>query len=608
MSVLTYNDEGFLLNGKPWRVLSGAIHYFRVHPDYWEDSLKKLKACGLNTVETYTCWNLHEPKEGEFDFSGGLDIVRFVDLAASLGLYVILRPGPFICAEWDFGGLPSWMLRYPDLKFRCNNPVFLEKIHRYYGKLFDLLRPKLAENGGPIYMVQIENEYGSYSHDKDYMQAIVDMYKEFGVESLLFTADGDNYSMLTGGTLDEYLAAVNLGGNPKRCFARLREFGRTHPLMVGEFWCGQFDHWYEPRNLVSNEAAVNMFDEMLGAGASVNLYMFQGGTNFGFTAGANHRGTYQPDVTSYDYNALLSEAGNRTQKYWDMKAVLEKHFGPAPEVDVEDRPEYAYGEVKLTEMAPLLGQVDAISEAIQSVTTLAMEDVGQDFGFILYTTLIEGPQDKSYVRIHGLHDRAIIFVNGEFAGIKERDHRDDEVVIEVGFNETCRLDILVENMGRINFGPMMPYDKKGITRHVELVDYDHKSAMLTRLNWTIHPLPLTDLSGLTWKAAAATVGQPMFYRGTLTVDTPGNTYIKLPGFTKGVVIVNGFNLGRYWNPVGPQQTLYLPGAVLKQGDNEIVVFELEGTTETTVLSQDTPELGTLRTRWDFEKGCGEIVE
>lgn len=607
MSVLTYTDESFWLNGKPWRVLSGAIHYFRIHPDYWEDSLKKLKACGLNTVETYTCWNLHEPREGEFDFSGGLDVARFVDLAASLGLYVILRPGPFICAEWDFGGLPSWMLQYPRMNYRCNDPLFLEKIHRYYQKLFDILRPRLAENGGPIYMVQIENEYGSYSHDKDYMQAIINMYREFGVDSLLFTADGDDYNMLTGGMVDGYLATINFGGNVKHCFNRVRERGRTHPLMVGEYWCGQFDHWYEPRNLVSTEEAAETLDEILTEGGSVNLYMFQGGTNFAFTAGANHRGTYQPDVTSYDYNALLSEEGDRTDKYWAMKAVLEKHFGPAPDVDVEDTPKYAYGEVQLTQMAYLMEQLDAVSEPTCHVTPLCMEDLGQNFGFILYSTVMEGPLDKSYVRVHGLQDRALFFVNGEFAGIKERDHRDDDIIIEVGFGESCRLDILVENMGRINFGPMMPYERKGITHHVELVEYRYKNAMQTRLNWTMRPLPLTDLSKLTWQAAKP-CKDPAFYRGTFRVNDVGNTFVKLPAFTKGVVFVNGFNLGRYWNPVGPQQTLYLPGAVLKQGENEIIVFELEGTTDTKAELLDTPELDTLKTRWDFEKKCGEKVE
>ena len=279
----------------------------------------------------------------------------------------------------------------------------------------------------------------------------------------------------------------------------------------------------------------------------------------------------------------------------------------APEVEVEDVPEYAYGEVELTEMAPLMEQLDAVSTPVQHVTPLCMEDLDQDFGFILYSTVMEGPLDKSYVRVHGLHDRALFFVNGEFAGIKERDHRDDDIVIEAGFGESCRLDILVENMGRINFGPMMPYERKGITRHVELVEYKYKSAMQTRLNWTMRPMPLTDLSKLNFTAAKPS-DMPTFYRGTFKVEKIGNTYVKLPGFTKGVVFVNGFNLGRYWNPVGPQQTLYLPGAVLKEGDNEIIVFELEGTTDTRIQLLDTPELDTLKTRWNFEKKCGEQVE
>lgn len=588
MGILTYSGDRFYLDGEPYRVLSGAIHYFRIVPEYWEESLKKLKACGFNTVETYTCWNLHERREGAFDFSGGLDVARFVDLAASLGLQVILRPGPFICAEWEFGGLPSWLLGCPGIQFRCYNEVFLAKVRRYFQELFRRLGSRLSTRGGPIYMVQIENEYGSYSHDKDYLRAIVDIYRDCAVDCLLFTADGNDYNMLTGGPLDGYLATINFGDHVKANFDSLRERGRTDPLMVGEFWCGQFDHWNEPRRIVTAEKAAGLLDEILSYGASVNLYMFQGGTNFGFTNGANINGVYQPDVTSYDYNAPLSEAGDRTDKYYALKRVMERHFGPAPVVEVHDTKKMAYGALELNGCARLFDQLDALSAPIRSVATRTMEEVGQDFGFILYSTVLEGPLDESRVRLHGLHDRALLFVDGQLKGIKERDRRDDEVVVRAGFGESVRLDILVENMGRVNFSAMMPYERKGIDGHVEL---EHNGALQTRLGWTIRPLPLEDLTGLVFEEG--TGGCPAFYRGILAVGEVGDTFLRLPGFTKGVAYVNGHNLGRYWNPAGPQQTLYVPGPWLRQGDNTIVVFELEEVRDPVAVFTDEPVLDCL---------------
>lgn len=571
MGKLTYEGDHFYLDGQPYTVLSGALHYFRIHPDYWESSLKKLKACGLNTVETYTCWNLHERKEGSFDFSGQVDVERFIALAGSLGLQVILRPGPFICAEWEFGGLPSWLLTVPGMRFRCTNAPFLEKVRAYFHELFRRLEPLMAKNGGPIFMVQIENEYGSFSHDKAYMRAIVDIYKECAVEELLFTADGNDYNMLTGGLLDDYLATINFGNNVAGNFYSIRERGRTHPLMVGEYWCGQFDHWYEPHRGMKPELAAQQLDEILSYGASVNLYMFQGGTNFGFTNGANYDGGYQPDITSYDYTALLDESGDRTEKYYAVKAVLEKHFGPAPEVEVADTVKAACGTVELTEMAPLFEQLDALSVPVKSVVPLTMEELGQDFGFILYTSYLEGPLDDSAVRIYGLQDRALIFIDGKMRGVKERDRRDDEVRLSAGFGQTLRLDILVENMGRINFSSRMPYERKGITGHVELV---HGTAVQTRLNWTMRCLPLEDLSGLHWQPATEKYSPATFFRATFKVDKPVDTYLYLPGFTRGVAFLNGFNLGRY-HYVGPQQTLYIPAPVMCAGDNELVIFEQE---------------------------------
>lgn len=357
MSRLCYQGEQFLLDQKPFRFLSGTIHYFRVTPDYWEDRLKKLRACGFNAVETYTCWNLHERQEGRFDFSGGLDVARFVQTAQKLGLYVILRPGPYICAEMDFGGLPSWLLNRPGLALRCNNPLFLQKVAAYYKQLFDRLRPYLGENGGNIIAVQVENEYGSYGNDKDYLRAVVQIYRDNGVNEFFFTSDGPNQLMLGGGSLPEYLATANFGSRGKEHFDTLRRFAPERPVMCTEFWNGWFDHWYEQHHRRESDETAGQLEQMLRDGGSVNLYMFHGGSNFGFTNGANHDGCYQPTVTSYDYDCPVSECGDLTEKYFAIKRVAEQYMGKAPDLQVGNLPKHDYGRVQLTQQTPLFAHL-----------------------------------------------------------------------------------------------------------------------------------------------------------------------------------------------------------------------------------------------------------
>lgn len=294
MGILTVDGEHFLMDGEKTTIISGTIHYFRVIPEYWEDRLKKLKACGFNTVETYTCWNLHERREGMFDFTGGLDIAKFLDIAKGLGLNVILRPGPYICAEWDMGGLPSWLLTYPQMRFRCNDRLFLEKVRNYYKELFRYITPRLSTNGGNVIAIQIENEYGSYGDDKEYLNALTDIVKENQVDCLLFTSDGTADFMLNGGLIDNVLATANFGSNPAGNFAQLRKFRPEQPLMCTEYWNGWFDHWYEEHHTRTSIDTAEVLDEMLSSGASVNFYMFHGGTNFAFTNGANYNDVYQP--------------------------------------------------------------------------------------------------------------------------------------------------------------------------------------------------------------------------------------------------------------------------------------------------------------------------
>ena len=469
MNRLRFEGSQFYLNNQPFRILSGTIHYFRVVPDYWEDRLLKLKQCGFNTVETYTCWNLHEPREGEFDFSGILDLARFLETASRLGLYVILRPGPYICAEWDMGGLPSWLLTYPHIHLRCHDELFLSKVRRYYKKLFSVIRPYLGCNGGCIIAMQVENEYGSYGDDHTYMQDILSIYEEENLDCLLFTSDGPQYFMLNSGTLPNLLSAVNFGSNPKDNFALLRKFKSDQPLFCCEFWNGWFDHWYEEHHVRGADDTAAVLEEMLDMGASVNLYMFHGGTNFGFTNGANFNDVYQPTVTSYDYNCPLSESGDITPKYLAIQKAVKRFWerhpgevGPSAsfadaissignESDSVKSPSRLSKTVNLTQAAYLFAQPSLLGEGIFDSHPLTMELLGQDFGFVLYQTTLTGPFETLPLTIDGLHDRALIYLDDKLVGIKERTgQRDDEVMVGLDAGQSCTLSILVENMGRIN--------------------------------------------------------------------------------------------------------------------------------------------------------------
>ena len=586
----TYRDGRFYLSGEPYTVLSGAVHYFRTLPEYWLDRLTKLKACGFNTVETYTCWNLHERREGVFDFSGMLDIVRFIETAEKLDLNVIIRPGPYICAEWEFGGLPSWLLSYSSLALRCNDEAYLSKVRPYYRELLSRIRPHLITNGGNVIMVQVENEYGSYGDDKAYLETVVDIYRENGIDCMLFTSDGTALWMLSGGTLPEMLAVANFGSNAREKLPVLRKFQKDRPLMCGEFWCGWFDHWYEKGHIQRPDAEIESeLNEFFDLSASFNFYMFHGGTNFGFTNGANHTGTqYQPTVTSYDYTALLTEAGDTTRLYETVKRLIERRTGKKPpDIAVTNSEKAAYGKLTLTEKAPLLASLDRIATPVRDAFPRTMEEIGQDFGYILYRTTLVGPFEERPLIFGKVHDRAIVFLNGKRIGLKERSRVDEEIRIALGFGETATLEILVENMGRVNYGTKL-LDRKGILDGIRLGQRFH-------FGWEMYPLTMEDLSALSYTASdTGREGEPTFLRGNLRIEgTPKDTFVRFDGFTKGFCTVNGFNIGRYFNPAGPQKTLYVPAPLLREGDNEIVVFESDGYETPVIAFTDTPDLNAI---------------
>ncbi|MBQ8880011.1 MAG: beta-galactosidase [Clostridia bacterium] len=589
MANLTYKGDSFYRDGKKHTILSGAMHYFRIPREYWHDRLLKLKECGFNTVETYTAWNLHEPRENSFNFSGNLDIAAFIETAQSLGLDLILRPGPYICSEWELGGLPSWLLKYEKMPLRCYNDEFLAKVKRYYDQLLPRIKPYLSSCGGCITMIQIENEYGSYGDDKKYLRAIAEIYKNNGIDCLYFTSDGPTYYMLNGGTLDEHLATANFGSRPCERLDILKKFRPDQPLMCAEYWCGWFDHWSEYHHTRTAEEVVSDFEEFFRINASFNFYMFHGGTNFGFMNGANYSEKgYEPTTTSYDYCAPLNEAGDRTATYYAIRELVKKYYGTVPPLTASDSKKKAYGKVELTEIADLFDNLDNISAPVFSTSPKYMEDMDQSYGYILYRSTLKGPSEERAIEVDQIHDRVQIFLDGEHKGTycrMAKPKKDELVTVALDFGESVRLDLLVENMGRINYGPKL-LDRKGLSA-VRLNNQHH-------FGWETYCLPMEkELDGLVYKKATEdSTSKPAFLRGYLDIrEEPSDTFIRLDGFHKGFVKINGFNIGRYFNDAGPQKTLYVPAPILKKGKNEILVFESDSTDRFSVEFLDKEDLG-----------------
>lgn len=578
--MLKFIGKELYMNNEPIQLISGAIHYFRIVPEYWEDRLLKLKACGFNCVETYVPWNLHEPMEGKFNFDGIANIEEFIRVAEKVGLYVIIRPSPYICAEWEFGGLPSWLLSDSNMKLRSFYLPYLEKVDNYYDVLLEKLVPLLQTNGGPIIAMQIENEYGSFGNDKKYLNYIKEAMITRGINVLLFTSDGPTDLMLQGGTIENVLATVNFGSKPVEAFTKLQEYFPNTPNIVMEYWNGWFDHWGETHHKRDPAEATKVFEEMLERGDSVNFYMFHGGTNFGFYNGANFGDEYQPTVTSYDYDCPVSEAGDITPKFFAVREVIAKHKNIGKLLLPEPITKMNYGKVILTETLQLFDALEMISKPIVRANPETMEKIGQDYGFTLYRTFLKGPNNEAELSIQEVRDRALVFVNNEYKGVIDR-WKNNTISFAVP-KEGVEISLLVENMGRINYGPRM-FDPKGIT---EGVRFERQFLF----DWTIYPLAMDNLELLDSYSKDKKTNGPTFYKGSFTVEEIGDTFVELSGWTKGFVVVNGFNIGRYWEK-GPQETLYLPGPILRKGENEILVFELHGTITPEISLIDTHKLG-----------------
>ena len=569
--VLRANGDHFELDGEPFQILSGAIHYARVPRAYWRDRLRKARAMGLNTVETYVFWNVHEPVPGQFDFSGQNDVAEFIREAQQEGLFVILRPGPYVCAEWDFGGLPAWLLREPGMVVRSANPAFMAATARWFHRLGQELAPLQSANGGPIIAVQVENEYGSFGADHAYMEQIHHLLLDSGFDrAMLYTADGADE--LPNGSLAGLPAVINFGsGDAKEEFAKLAKLRPNGPRMCGEYWDGWFDHWGEKHHTSDGTDEAKELEWMLKQGYSVNLYMLHGGTSFGWMSGANiDGGKYDPDVTSYDYDVPVSESGELRPKYFLFRDVIQKATGKTLPDPPAPTAAQALTPVFLTRSASIW---DNLPQPVESAQILSMEDVGQSYGYILYRTNLAHAQ-RGELHIDEVHDYAQVYLDGVLAGTLDRRLNQSSLAIDA-VRENTRLDILVENTGRVNFGRQFPQERSGIMHAVRL-----DGTPIT--GWKIYPIPMNSVDSLAFKTGPCTGA--CFYEATLHVESPADTFVDTRSLGKGEVFINGHPLGRFWR-IGPQRTLYLPAPWLRRGDNRIVVFDLEGKPGATVPFQ-----------------------
>ncbi len=586
MSTFEIRDQ-FYLDGQPFKIISGGIHYFRVVPEYWRDRLEKLKAMGCNTVETYVCWNMHEPQPGQFNFEGMFDIKKFIETAGDLGLKVIVRPGPFICAEWEFGGLPGWLLRHDNIKLRGRYEPYMTYVRNYFTELFKILAPLQITQGGPIILFQIENEYGYYNDDREYLLEMGRMMRDLGAEVPFVTSDGPWDDALDCGKCDMALPTANFGSHVEEQFGVLAQHTNGGPLMCMEFWVGWFDNWgcgkHSTSNLYNNQRD---FDDALRMG-NINIYMFHGGTNFGFTNGSNYYDELSPDVTSYDYDAVLTEWGDITPKYEAFKAIVAK-YAPVPEVEFTTKIEKgAYGTLECEARVSLNSVLEDISTPIEAPDPMCMEKLGQNFGYTLYRTSFPKGKTIGKLAFAKVSDRAIVFMEGKRFGtyydrelLKEYDFKRSPYVYE----NDGDFDVLTENMGRVNFSYKIEYQRKGIEDGVLINGHYHTG-------WKMYPLPLDNIDKIDfdkpyYRDTAA------FYKFSFQSFKSMDTFLDLEGFGKGCAFINGFNLGRFWD-IGPQKRLYIPAPLIKNGRNEIVIFETEGRNARTIKLVAEPDLGPL---------------
>ena len=594
----TVGDKHFLLNGEPFVVKAAEIHYPRIPQPYWEHRIKMCKALGMNTVCIYVFWNIHEQREGQFDFTGNNDVAAFCRLAQKNGMYVIVRPGPYVCAEWEMGGLPWWLLKKKDIRLREQDPYFMERVKIFEQKVGEQLAPLTIQNGGPIIMVQVENEYGSYGENKPYVSEIRDCLRGiYGQELALFQCDWASNFEKNG--LDDLVWTMNFGtgANIDQQFRRLGELRPDAPKMCSEFWSGWFDKWGAQHETRPAKDMVDGMDEMLSKGISFSLYMTHGGTSFGHWAGANSPG-FAPDVTSYDYDAPINEQGLPTSKFWELRTMMQKYAkGKLPAVPKAPMPIVSVPQFRLEKVMDLCGLV---TKRVENRDVLTMEDMDCGWGMIQYTTTLPDIPRKSVLTLNDCHDYAQIWVNHQFVGSIDRVKNEKSLMLPP-VKKGDVLNILVEAMGRINFGRAIK-DFKGITSDVQLqTEQDGHEMTYNLKHWVIRTMA-DDYEAI--KAAMASnrveakdneaiVSDGGYFKGEFTLKKVGDTFLNFEAFGKGQVWVNGHAMGRIWH-IGPQQTLYVPGCWLKKGKNEVIVLDIVGPkAEPIVFGQTESELNKL---------------
>jgi len=581
----------FLLNGEPFVVKAAELHYPRIPRAYWEHRIKQCKALGMNTICLYVFWNFHEEKPGEFDFTGQKDLAEFCRLCQKNDMYVILRPGPYVCAEWEMGGLPWWLLKKKDIRLREDDPYFLERVAIFEKEVANQVAGLTIQKGGPIIMVQVENEYGSYGESKEYVAKIRDIVRGNFGDVTLFQCDWASNFQLNA--LDDLVWTMNFGtgANIDEQFAPLKKVRPDSPLMCSEFWSGWFDKWGANHETRAADDMIAGIDEMLSKGISFSLYMTHGGTNWGHWAGANSPG-FAPDVTSYDYDAPISESGKITPKYEKLRETLAKYMDGKKQAKVpDDIPTISVPAFEFTEVAPLFAN---LPEPKSDDTIRTMEEYDQGFGSILYRTTLPKIDRSATLTVTEAHDYAQIFIDGKYIG--KLDRRNGEKQLDIpACAEGAQLDILVEAMGRINFGRAIK-DFKGITEKVELKNGGRTTELK---GWKVYNLKdrYEWYKGLKFeplKSVKDAQGQrvPGCYRATFHVEKPGDTFLNFETWGKGLVYVNGYGIGRIWE-IGPQQTLYVPGCWLKEGENEILVFDIVGPKEARTEGLEEPILNQL---------------
>jgi len=576
----------FLLNGQPFQIRAGEIHPNRIPKEYWRQRIQMAKAMGLNTIASYIFWNYFETEEGKFDFkTGSRNMAEFFQIVKEEGMYLFLRPGPYCCAEYDFGALPPYLLKYPDIKIRCMDPRYTAAAERYIKEIAKITKPFQITNGGPIILLQIENEYGSYGNDKVYMNWLKDLWRKNGIDIPFATGDGPTSYMLDAGSLPNCAVGLDSGSELAH-WDLASKMNPGVPVFSSETYPGWLTHWGEEWAKVKTEDICKEVGFLMENKKSFSLYVFHGGTNFGFTAGSNAFSAkdlpvgithnFSPDITSYDYDAPLTEQGRVTEKYTALRNLIQSHLSNEKMADIPaEIPTISIPDIKMERFASLW---DNMPKSIKLVQPQPMEYLNQYHGMILYKTQLIGHKSGK-LTLREVHDYALVFVDGKFIGTIDRRLNQNSIEIPQTDSKNPVLEILVEEMGHINFAEFM-IDRKGITERAVLNG-------MTLMNWEVFQFPLDEKWVISLPKLQKTMDKPLvFFKGTFKLDKKADTFLDMTNYKKGYVWVNGNNLGRYWE-IGPQKRLYCPASWLNEGDNEIIVFDLHQTEAALVGSAET---------------------